>query len=147
MTRIINRELIPQWGLRDPNEIQPEEIEAWTRGIAIGHRRAKAAPYLANRSFDYMAMIYSWAIRRRLLRSTPFVRLEKPFVEQRRSRTFTNDLSGGRGRHAGESFAPPMDHPPPHQSRRAVIRGRGHGSSDRPAPAGLGHFATEDCSL
>ena len=38
-----------------------------------------------------MAMIYSWAIRRRLLRYTPFVKLEKPFVEQRRSRTFTND--------------------------------------------------------
>jgi integrase len=91
MTRIINRELIPMWGLRDPNEIQSEEIEAWTRGIAIGHRRAKAAPYLANRAFDYMAMIYSWAIRRRLLRYTPFVKLEKPFVEQRRSRTFSND--------------------------------------------------------
>jgi integrase len=91
MTRIINRELIPVWGSRDPNGIQPEEIEAWARGVAVGERRAKPAPYLANRSFDYMAMIYSWAIRRRLLRYTPFVRLEKPFAEQRRSRTFTNE--------------------------------------------------------
>jgi hypothetical protein len=38
-----------------------------------------------------MAMIYSWAIRRRLLRYTPFVGLEKPFEEQKRSRTFSNE--------------------------------------------------------
>jgi hypothetical protein len=61
MTRIIRKELLPVWGVRDPNRIQAEEIEAWVRGIASGYERAKPAPYLANRSFDYMAMIYSWA--------------------------------------------------------------------------------------
>jgi integrase len=91
ITRIIDRELIPVWGPRDPNSIQPEEVEAWSRGIARGEGRKKAAPYLANRSFDYMAMVYSWAARRRLLRYTPFVGLEKPFAEQKRSRTFSND--------------------------------------------------------
>ncbi len=91
MTRIIKRELIPAWGPRDPNSIQPEEIEAWVRGVASGEGRKKAAPYLANRSFDYMAMIYSWAIRRRLMRYTPFVGLEKPFAEQKRTRTFGNE--------------------------------------------------------
>jgi integrase len=91
VTRIIRKELVPIWGARDPNSIQPEEVELWARRIADGQRRKKAAPYLANRSFDYMAMIYSWAIRRRLLRYTPFVGLEKPFAEQKRSRTFTND--------------------------------------------------------
>lgn len=91
MTRIIRKELLPVWGARDPNSIQPEEIEAWVRAIAVGDGRAKAAPYLANRSFDYMAMIYSWVIRRRLLRYTPFVGLEKPFEKQKRTRTFSND--------------------------------------------------------
>ena len=91
MTRIITKELIPVWGPRDPNSIQPEEIEAWVRGIASGERRKKAAPYLANRSFDYMAMLYSWAIRRRLMRYTPFVGLDKPFAEQKRTKTFGND--------------------------------------------------------
>ncbi len=91
MTRIVNRELIPVWGARDPNSIQSEEVEAWVRGIASGHGRKKAAPYLANRSFDYMAMLYSWAIRRRLMRYTPFVGLDKPFAEQKRTRTFGND--------------------------------------------------------
>jgi integrase len=91
MTRIINKELIPVWGPRDPNSIQPEEIEAWVRGVARGVGRKKPAPYLANRSFDYMAMVYSWAIRRRLMRYTPFVGLEKPFAEQKRTRTFGND--------------------------------------------------------
>jgi hypothetical protein len=57
MTRIISRELLPVWGARDPNGIQPEEVEAWARGLATGERRKKAVPYLANRSFDYMAMI------------------------------------------------------------------------------------------
>jgi len=91
MTRIVNKELIPVWGARDPNSIQPEEVEAWVRGIANGDGRKKAVPYLANRSFDYMAMVYSWAIRRRLLRYTPFVGLEKPFAEQKRTRIFSND--------------------------------------------------------
>jgi integrase len=91
MTRIIKKELLPAWGPRDPNAIQPEEIEAWVRGVARGEGRAKAAPYLANRSFDYMAMVYSWAIRRRLMRYTPFVGLEKPFDEQKRTKTFGND--------------------------------------------------------
>jgi integrase len=91
MTRIVNKELIPAWGDRDPNSIQPEDVEAWVRRIANGEGRKKAAPYLANRSFDYMAMIYSWAARRRLLRYTPFVGLEKPFEEAKRSRTFSND--------------------------------------------------------
>jgi integrase len=59
--------------------------------MASGEGRKKAVPYLANRSFGYMAMIYSWAIRRRLLRYTPFVGLEKPFAEQKRARTFSND--------------------------------------------------------
>src|SRR5687768_11799450 len=67
MTRIVNKELIPAWGHRDPNSIQPEDVEAWVRRIAKGEGRKKAVPYLANRSFDYMAMIYSWAARRRLL--------------------------------------------------------------------------------
>jgi integrase len=91
ITRIISQELIPAWGPRDPNSIQPEEIEAWSRRIATGEGRRRAAPYLANRSFDYMAMIYSWAARRRLLRYTPFVGLEKAFSENKRSRTFSND--------------------------------------------------------
>lgn len=91
MTRIITKELIPVWGQRDPNSIQPEEIEAWVRGVARGDRRKKPAPYLANRSFDYMAMVYSWALRRRLMRYTPFVGLEKPFAEQKRTRSFDND--------------------------------------------------------
>lgn len=91
MSRIIAKELVPVWGPRDPNSIQPEEVEAWVRGFASGVGRKKPAPYLANRSFDYMAMVYSWAIRRRLMRYTPFVGLEKPFDEQKRARTFSND--------------------------------------------------------
>jgi integrase len=91
MSRIITKELVPVWGVRDPNSIQPEEIEAWVRGVASGVGRKKAAPYLANRSFDYMAMIYSWALRRRLMRYTPFVGLEKPFAEQKRTKMFGND--------------------------------------------------------
>jgi integrase len=91
MTRIINKELIPVWGARDPNGIQPEEVEAWVRGVASGDGRKKPAPYLANRSFDYMAMVYSWAIRRRLMKYTPFVGLDKPFAEQKRTKSFSND--------------------------------------------------------
>src|SRR5713101_1271767 len=38
-----------------------------------------------------MAMIYSWAVRREILRYTPLLSLEKPFLEQPRTRSFGND--------------------------------------------------------
>ena len=91
ITRIIRKELIPTWGQRDPNSIQRPEIQYWAKAIADGKGRKKAAPYLANRSVDYMAMIYAWAVRREILRYTPFLGLEKPFAEQPRTRSFGND--------------------------------------------------------
>jgi len=91
ITRIIRKELTPAWGSRDPNSIQRPEIQHWAKAIADGKGRKKAAPYLANRAVDYMAMIYSWAVRREILRYTPFLGLEKPFAEQPRTRSFGND--------------------------------------------------------
>jgi integrase len=91
MTRIVRKELIPAWGHRDPNSIQRAEIQLWAKAIADGKGRTKPAPHLANRSVDYMAMIYSWAVRREILRYTPFLGLEKPFAEQPRTRSFGND--------------------------------------------------------
>jgi site-specific recombinase XerD len=91
MTRIIRKELVPQWGRRDPNSVQRAEIQHWAKMIADGTGRKKSAPYLANRAIDYMAMIYSWAVRREILRYTPFVGLEKPFAEQPRTRSLSND--------------------------------------------------------
>ena len=79
------------WGSRDPNSIQRPEIQHWAKAIADGKGRKKAVPYLANRAVDYMAMIYSWAVRREILRYTPFLGLEKPFAEQPRTRSFGND--------------------------------------------------------
>jgi len=90
ITRTIKKELIPVWGARDPNSIQPEEVEGWIRGIASGEGRKKPVPYVANRCSDYMRMVYSWAIRRRFLRYTPLIGLEKPFAEHKRARTFSN---------------------------------------------------------
>jgi len=91
ITRIIRKELIPAWGRRDPNSIQRPEIQHWAKAIADGKGRKQAAPYLANRAVDYMAMIYAWAVRREILRFTPFLGLEKPFAEQPRMRSFGND--------------------------------------------------------
>jgi integrase len=82
---------MPAWGRRDPNSIQRQEVQHWAKAIADGNGRKSAAPYLANRSVDYMAMIYSWAVRRQILRYTPFLGLEKPFAEQPRTRSFSND--------------------------------------------------------
>jgi integrase len=91
LTRIVRKELIPAWGRRDPNSIQRQELQHWAKAIADGKDRKKAAPYLANRALDYMAMIYSWAVRREILRYTPFLGLEKPFSEQPRTRSLSND--------------------------------------------------------
>jgi integrase len=91
LIRIVRKELIPAWGRRDPNSIQRQELQLWAKAIADGKERKKAAPYLANRALDYMAMIYSWAVRREILRYSPFLSLEKPFSEQPRTRSISND--------------------------------------------------------
>jgi len=91
LTRIIRKELTPVWGRRDPNSIQRQEVQHWAKAIADGNGRKRAAPYLANRAVDYMAMVYSWAVRREILRYTPFLGLEKPFAEQPRTRSLSND--------------------------------------------------------
>lgn len=89
--RIVEKELVPAWGTRDPNSIQREEIQHWAKAVAEGRGRKRAVPYLANRAVDYMAMIYSWAVRRGTLRYTPFLGFEKPFAEAPRTRTLSND--------------------------------------------------------
>lgn len=85
LRRVIERELLPVWGQRDPNSIQPEEVDAWT------HAMAKRAPYVANRTFEYMRLIYNYSIKRRLLRYTPFLGLQRPHSEEVRTRTFGSD--------------------------------------------------------
>jgi integrase len=89
--RAVEVELTPRWGTRDPNEIQPEEIEAWARGVATGEGRTKPVPVLANRLVDYMHMIYAWARRRKLLRYNPCEDVEKPTNEEPRFRQYSND--------------------------------------------------------
>ena len=84
LQRVIDKELLPVWGDRDPNSILPEEVEDWSRTLV------KRAPYVANRSFEYMRLLYNFAVKRRLLRYTPFVGLEKPHKEEVRTRSFTD---------------------------------------------------------
>ena len=91
ITRIARRELFPVWGRRDPNSIQRAEIQHWAKTVADGVGRKKAVPYLANRAIDYMAMIYSWAVRREIIRYSPLLGLDKPFTEQPRTRSLSND--------------------------------------------------------
>jgi hypothetical protein len=98
LTRTIRKELIPVWGRRDPNSIQRQEVQNWAKAIAEGKGRKRAAPYLANGAVDYMAMVYSWAVRREILRYTPFLGLEKPFAEQPRTRSLSNDDFVGSSR-------------------------------------------------
>lgn len=84
LRRIIDKELLPVWGARDPNSVLPEEVDAWARTLA------KRAPYVANRSFEYLRLLYNYALKRRVLRYTPFIGLEKPHHEEVRTRSFTD---------------------------------------------------------
>jgi integrase len=85
MKRVIDKELLPVWGERDPNSVQPEEVDIWARTVG------KRAPYVANRCFEYMRLIYNFGIKRRLLSYTPLVGLEKPHREEVRTRTLTEE--------------------------------------------------------
>jgi integrase len=89
--RVIKTEIVPEWGSRSPEDIQPEEVEDWAQKIAKGVGRKKAAGHVANRCFEVLRLIFRWAMERRILKHTPFGSIKKPHAEQARDRVFSND--------------------------------------------------------
>jgi integrase len=83
--RLISAEITPVFGSRDPGEISRGDVRKWAEQLA------ERKPVVANRAFSIMRRVYTWAIGRDLVASTPFVGIHKPAVETARDRVLTPD--------------------------------------------------------
>jgi integrase len=82
---LIAAEIAPTFGDRDPGEITRGDVRAWSE------RLAEEKPVVANRAFSIMRRVYTWALGRDLVASTPFIGIHKPAVETARDRVLTPD--------------------------------------------------------
>ncbi len=70
---------------RDPGEISRGNVREWAEQLAT------QKPVVANRAFSIMRRVYTRALGRDLVASTPFVGIHKPAVETARDRVLTPD--------------------------------------------------------
>jgi integrase len=83
--QLIKAEIASVFGSRHPGEITRSDVREWSE------RLGEAKPVVANRAFSVMRRVYSWALGRDLVASTPFVGIHKPAIEMPRDRVLTPD--------------------------------------------------------
>ncbi len=95
-TRLADSEIVKAFGGRQAADLTRAEIREWCESIRDGERSwrddgGRAAPYTANRAFELLRRIYSWAVGRDLIPGTPFAGLEKPSEEVESERVLSRD--------------------------------------------------------
>lgn len=82
---ILDREVVPALG-----SLAPEKV---TRGHVrdVVRRIAQDRPYMANRTFELVRRIFTWAVGEDLVPASPCVGLHKPADEKPRERTLSSD--------------------------------------------------------
>jgi len=83
--RILRVELVPTLGQLKPNEVKRGEVRA------LVDRLSDRAPVMANRVFEVTRRLYTWAIGKDLVETSPCVGLSKPSPETQRDRVLTED--------------------------------------------------------
>ena len=83
--RILRVEVVPALGDRKPGDIKRGEIRA------LVDRLSDRAPVMANRVFEVTRRLYTWAIGKDLVETSPCVGLSKPSPETQRDRFLTED--------------------------------------------------------
>ncbi len=77
---LARRDVIPTFGDRRPETLTRKEIRSW------GSKTVRVrGPYQANRAFELLRRVYSWAIEQDLVEVTPFVKLARPFGDEEAS--------------------------------------------------------------
>lgn len=94
--RLAQAEIVGAFGARQAAELTRREIREWCEAIRDGERPwrddgGRAAPYTANRAFELLRRVYSWAVGKDLVNASPFVGLEKPAEEQQSERVLSRD--------------------------------------------------------
>jgi integrase len=83
--RILRVELVPALGHLKPEEVKRGEIRA------LVDRLSDRAPVMANRVFEVTRRLYTWAIGKDLVETSPCVGLSKPSPETQRDRVLTEE--------------------------------------------------------
>ncbi|PYQ00691.1 MAG: hypothetical protein DMF82_21375 [Acidobacteria bacterium] len=82
---IVKAEIEPAFGSRRPEEITRREVRTFVETIA------EQRPYWANRVFELLRRVFSWAVESELLAASPCVGLKKPGGEKPRDRVLSSD--------------------------------------------------------
>lgn len=85
VTRIVEKELIPEWGQRSIRDIRRHDILVLSDRIAD-----RGATTMARRVLAYVHRLFRWAKSRDLIESNPATDLPKPGREVARDRVLTN---------------------------------------------------------
>ena len=85
MARIIDRLLIPHFGVVRAKEITRRDVKELVEKIAT------RAPIMANRTLDLLRRIFKWGIEEDIVAASPCYPIRKPGEEHARSRTLTED--------------------------------------------------------
>ncbi len=81
---IARAEILPALGKHPPEEITRRQIRAFIEELAVGR------PYWANRAFELVRRVFSWAVERDLVAASPCVGLRKPGGEHPRDRVLSS---------------------------------------------------------
>ncbi len=86
--RIINRDLIPKWGTRKPEDISRRDVIELLDGITD-----RGSPVQANRVLAVVRKLFGWCVERAILDVSPVVGVKAPTKEIKRDRVLDdNDL-------------------------------------------------------
>lgn len=83
--RIVNRELVPEWGHRQIKSIERRDILDLIDAISD-----RGSPTMARRTLAYVHRLFRWAEGRGIIASNPAANLPKPGAEVRRDRVLSD---------------------------------------------------------
>src|SRR5262249_11136936 len=82
---ILKSEIAPSIGRKRPDDVTRADVRELIEGIA------STRPTWANRTFELVRRVYSWAIEKDILTASPCAGLRKPSPERERDRVLTGD--------------------------------------------------------
>lgn len=83
--RILNREVVPDWGKRSVADITRRDV------IALIDDIADRAPFMANRTLSAIRRFFNWCVERDMLTINPAAGVKSPAVEKSRDRILSDD--------------------------------------------------------
>ena len=84
--RILNREVLPNWGHRKVGRIERRDVIELLDAIVD-----RGAPTMANRTLATIRKLFNWAVERDVIKESPCAGVKPPAPERKRDRILTDD--------------------------------------------------------